>query len=342
MKIKFNKFERVAGLFVGFACIAAVASLALIAVKQSWFESRVTYFTEIEKAEGVFPGTKVKIAGLKAGRVESVALKDDKILVQIAVLESFSKRIKKDSEIVLSRPFIIGEKIIDITTGSKASPSLPAGSLIPTNYSFDLTDLVDPRKIQPHLESLTKFSENMKYLLDAFTEESRSKGLVQMFDDLRPLLKNANVASIEVKKISDQLLHKQNLKTVMGNVALTTTEINKELETMMALSRELPQITRNSAEVMKNLAVLTKHMNKLIPAITEIAPELPKASKRAIEAMDEAVVVLKALQKSFLLSGAADEVRKEEAKKEAADPLNKQKNRKPASSWWFSDDEDGD
>lgn len=324
MKVKFNKFERVAGMFVGFACIAAIASLALIAVKQSWFESKVTFYTEIEKAEGVFPGTKVKISGLKAGRVENVSLQEDKVVVKIAVLESFSKRIKKDSEIVLSRPFIIGEKIIDITTGSKSSPSLPAGSMIPTNYSFDLTDLMDPRKIQPHLESMSKFSENMKYLLDAFTEESRSKGIVQMFDDLRPLLKNANVASIEVKKISEQLLHKQNLKTVMGNVAVTTTEFNKELDTMLALSRELPQITRNSAEVMKNLAVLTKHMNKLIPAITEIAPELPRASKRAIEAMDEAVIVLKALQKSFLLSGAAEEVKKEEAKKKSKDPGNKE------------------
>lgn len=317
MKIKFNKFERVAGMFVGFAIVAGFGTLATIAIKQSWFESRVSYYTEIEKAEGVFPGTKVKISGLKAGRVEEVSLEGDKVRVKLSVLKSFSSRIKKDSEITVSRPFIIGEKIFDITSGSEASPSLEAGSKIPTTHSFDLTELMDPRNIQPHIESLSKFSENMKYLLDAFTEESRSKGLIQMFDDLRPLLKNANIASIEVKKISDQLVKDRNLETVLTNVAYTTSELNKEMDNMVLITRELPQITQNSAEVMKNLAVLTKHMNQLIPAITEIAPELPKASRRAIEAMDEAVVVLKALQKSFLLSGAAEEVRKEEKKRKA-------------------------
>lgn len=328
MKLKFNKFERVAGMFVGFALVASLASLALIAVKQSWFERKITYYTEIDKAEGVFPGTKVKIAGLKAGRVEQVSLKGDKILVKLSVLESFSSRIKKDSEIVVSRPFIIGEKVFDITVGTKDSKVLAAESMIPTNYSFDLTDLMDPRKLQPHFESLSKFSENMKYIFDAFSEESRSQGLVQMFDDLRPLLKNANVATIEVKKISDQLLNNQNLGTVMNNVAVTTSELNKELDSMMALTKELPVITRNSAEVMKNLAVLTKHMNKLIPTITEVAPELPRASRRAIEAMDEAVIVLKAMQKSFMLSGSVEEVRKEEAKRRA-----KEKNREPQEEW---------
>lgn len=312
MKVKFNKFERVAGLFVGIAFLGGILSLGAIAIKQSWFERKIKYYTEIEKAEGIFPGTKVKMAGLKAGRVEEVILLEDKVLVKLSVLNSFSSRIKTDSMIVMSRPFIIGEKIIDISAGSKDAEILKPNSKIPTNVSFDLTDLLDPRVLQPHFESFTRFAENLKYLADAFSEKERSMGLVQMFDDLRPLLKNANVAAIEVQKISEQLLINDNLGTVMSNVALTTTEFNKEIDNLMQMSRELPQITENSAEVMKNLATLTKHMNKLIPTITEVAPELPKASRRAIEAMDEAVIVLKAFQKSFVLKSAVADVRKEE------------------------------
>jgi phospholipid/cholesterol/gamma-HCH transport system substrate-binding protein len=43
---------------------------------------------------------------------------------------------------------------------------------------------------------------------------------------------------------------------------------------------------------------------------------MPRVAKRLVEALDEAVVVLKAVQKSFLLSGKAEEVREEEAERD--------------------------
>ena len=332
MKIKFNKMERVAGLFVLIAFGIGIVSLVAVAMQQSWFESKRQFYTEISSAEGVFPGTKVKIAGLKAGRVDQVELSGDRIVVRFSVLSRYAKRLRQDAYISLSRPFIIGEKVIEINEGSASGEPLPAQALIPTKYSFDLTELLDPKVLQPHFESMARFSENLRYLADAFSEKERSEALVQMFDDLRPLLKNANIASIEVKRVSRQLLKDDNLETVMANIATTTNVLNEEMDNVVQISRELPQLTQNSAEVMKNLATLTTHMNQLIPAITEIAPELPRASRRAIEAMDEAVIVLKAFQKSFLLKSAVADVREEEETRQKNRDVKEQADRQPANT----------
>jgi phospholipid/cholesterol/gamma-HCH transport system substrate-binding protein len=50
----------------------------------------------------------------------------------------------------------------------------------------------------------------------------------------------------------------------------------------------------------------------LAPALETVGEDLPQASVRALEALDEAVVLLKAMQKTFLLSGKVEDVRKEE------------------------------
>ena len=43
MIVKFNKFERVAGLFVSAAFVGVVVSTAGIAIKKGWFASKVKF-----------------------------------------------------------------------------------------------------------------------------------------------------------------------------------------------------------------------------------------------------------------------------------------------------------
>ena len=64
------------------------------------------------------------------------------------------------------------------------------------------------------------------------------------------------------------------------------------------------------------MAILTDEVQKTLPLLKEAAPEIPHASRRALEALDETVVTLKAIQKSFLLRGNVEDVRKEEAVRE--------------------------
>jgi phospholipid/cholesterol/gamma-HCH transport system substrate-binding protein len=293
MKIRFNKYEKVAGLFVGIAIGAAALGLIGVAVKNGWFARKVKFATEIESADGVHAGTLVQIQGLRVGAVTSVELQaNDRVRIEFEVFEKFANKIRTDSSVQMYRPFILSDKVLDVSVGSDGAEFLQAGQMLPTHSSSDIMDMLSGRKMGMILSSFDNLASSLKIVGEAFSNPKRTKDLVQMMDSLRPLVENVNKMSQEIIKI-----------TGVANKALPT------------FSKEVPDLGHQMALIVKNLNVLTTELQKLTPAIGVIAPELPRTSRRAVEALDEMVVLLKAMQRSFLLRGKVDEIREEEGRK---------------------------
>lgn len=296
MKIRFNKYEKVAGLFVGLAILASVLGLLGIAAKNGWFARKVKFATEIESADGVHAGTVVQISGLRVGAVTEVELQaNDRVRVEFEVLEKFANKVRTDSSVQMYRPFILSDKVLDVSVGSEDSEFLKPGSLLPTHASSDIMDMLSGRKMGMILSSFDNLASSLRVVGEAFSNPERTKGLVQMLDHLRPLVENVNKMAVDIIKIT--------------NVA------NKALPTF---TKEVPDMGHQMAAIVKNLNVLTTELQKLTPAIGVLAPELPRTSRRAVEALDETVVLLKALQRSFLLRGKVEEIREEEGRKPSA------------------------
>lgn len=310
MRIKFNKFERVAGIFVLAAFIGAITATAGIAIQKGWFASKLEYKVVLPSAEGIHSGTMVQIAGLRAGSVKNVDLVSaNEVLVTFEVFEKFKNRIRKDSELQVVRPFVIGEKVFEITIGSEEAEVLPAGSTIVSKSSFDLMDLFSGRKLSPFLGTLEALVENLQILVEAFADENRMKSFVEMFDRMTPLINNMNKMSKKIIHLSDTVLQDKKLAKTLDNVLLLTGELNKVLPQM---NEDSPEMGKQLAMLLTNLSELTAEFKKLTPAIGVIAPELPRVSHRAIEGLDELVITLKAIQKSFLLRGNVEDVKEEE------------------------------
>lgn len=312
MKIKFNKLERVAGLFVGSAILGSLFVMAGVAVKRGWFASKVSFETLMTSAEGIHMGTLVQVSGLRAGSVSEVELLSaNKVRVRFEVLEKFQPQIRQDSVIQVVRPFIIGDKVIEVTVGDEAHPQLTAGSYLPVRDSFDIMDLLSGKKMGPIMGTLERLSENLRALGDAFADPERTRALVNMFDRLSPLLKNMNEMAVGVIKITDTVNRQKRLEVLISNLAEISGSLGQIVPSML---KEAPDMGRQLGQMVSSLNILTSEMQKLAPAIAAVAPELPKTSVKAVEALNETVVLLKALQKSFLLRGKVEEVREEERK----------------------------
>jgi phospholipid/cholesterol/gamma-HCH transport system substrate-binding protein len=310
MKIKFNKFERVAGLFVGVALIGSMAISGGVAVKKGWFASKTDYFTYMESAEGIHPGTPVQIQGLRAGSVRDIELEGaNRVKVNFTVLSKFKNKIRIDSQVQVVRPFIIGEKVLDVTVGSEQAAVLSPKMALEIRPSFDIMELMSGKKMGPFLGTIEQLAVNLKILAEAFADMDRTKALVKAFDRVEPLLQNLNQMSQEVVKVTKIVTKKERLETIVTHVASLTKELD---QVVPALNQEAPDLGKQMAQVVKNLNILTVEFQKLTPAITAIAPELPKTSIRAVEALNETVVLLKAMQKSFFLKGKVEEVLEEE------------------------------
>jgi len=324
MKHKFNKYERVAGVFLLAAVLGVLLTAVSVAVRQGWFAAKVYYSTTFENADGIHPGTLVQMAGLRAGAVEDVELEaDNKIKVNFYVLSKFQARIRQDSSAQLIRPFIIGDRVLEVTVGSEDSKPMLPYQMLASNETMDIMSLLSGKALGSNLAKLSVTLENLAHLVEALTSKDRTQSLVRIFDRLDPLLANVEVMASEMTKLSRQATYKGNLQNVVSNLAVTTQELNNILP---ELNRANPELAKDVAEMSKNLAGLTKDFRVLGPALNAVGPELPQATKRAVEALNETVVMLKAMQKSMFIRGSVQEVREEEAATAAAAA----KNRKPA------------
>lgn len=312
MKVKFNHFEKVAGLFVLGACGLFVFSMIGIAMKQGWFDSKVSYTTVFHAADGLHAGAAVQIAGLKAGSVDVVDLAENNdVIVKFSVYEKFSDRIRQDSRAQLIRPFIIGERVLEVTAGTQTLSKFDSKINLPAHESVDLMTLLSGRNLGESLESMSEMMLSLQNLAKAFLDKDRTQSMIQMFDRIEPLIRNLNTMSVEVIKLSRQTTKDDNLGKVVQELAITTKELNAILPMMAA---KAPKMGADLEKLVSNMAILTEEFKVVVPALAEIGPDLPHASRRAVQALDEAVVLLKAMQKSFFLKSNAEDVREEERK----------------------------
>lgn len=315
MKIRFNKFEKVAGLFVGLALLSCVVGMAAIAIKNGWFARKVEFQTELESAEGVHDGSTVQIAGLRVGSVTEVDLQsNDKVLVRFEVLEKFKNKVREDSQVVMFRPFILADKVLEVSVGSEDSPVMKVGGMIPLQPTSDIMDMLSGKKMSTMLGSFDKMADSLRIVGQAFADPERTHSLVQMIDRLSPLVQNLNTMSVEIVKITSAANKQKRIESIISNLA----QVSQTLDQMLpAFKQEVPDVGHQLGQIVKNLNVLTTEFQKLTPAISAVAPDLPRTSRRAVEALDETVVLLKALQRSFLLRGNVEDVRKEEQRRPA-------------------------
>ncbi len=315
MKVRFNKYEKVAGAFVAFAILAVVVGTLSIAVKNGWFSLKIRYTTELESADGVHAGSVVQIAGLRVGSVTDVQLDENHhVMVKFEILEKFKDKVRADSRVNIFRPFILADKVLEVSVGSEGAAVAEAGSMIPTNASTDIMDLLSGKKMGTFLGSFDKVADSLRLVGEAFADPKRTRALIQMIDRLNPLVQNLNTMSLEFAKIGTLANKQQRAEVIVKNLASVSEELQRAIP---AFNKEVPDFGAQLGQIVSNMNVLTTELQKLTPAISAIAPELPRTSRRAVEALDETVVLLKALQRSFLLRGNVEDIRREENRRPA-------------------------
>jgi phospholipid/cholesterol/gamma-HCH transport system substrate-binding protein len=152
MKVKFHKIERIAGLFIVVAIIGAASFTVLAAIKKGWFQTKVEFRTKVLSAEGLRPGSQVTISGIRAGEITDVELLSaDNIIVHFNISEKFHKQIRKDSKVYIVRPFVIGDKAIELTVGSNRAEIVKNGAMLESEMSFDMLELISGKKLGPFL-----------------------------------------------------------------------------------------------------------------------------------------------------------------------------------------------
>jgi len=277
--VKFTRIERMAGIFLLTAFCGALVAITVVAAQRGWFSARIPYSVVLRDAEGLFIGTRVQMAGLRVGAIDEIELKSrGAVVVKFSVLKEYANQVRQDSVVTVQRPFVLSEKVLDLSIGDANLPLLNPGSEISARGSADLMDLLSGGRLGEHLDVLLKMSENLRSMAESLAKPERQKNFIRTLDNLT--------------KLTDELV-----------------------KILPQFSSQSPDLAKNLGTIAKNTAVLTDELQKFVPMMSKMAPEIPRASSRALEALDETVVTLKALQKTFLLRGNVRDVREEEQKR---------------------------
>lgn len=132
------------GLFTGALFILLGVSILLIGKKQGMFTRHVRFQAQFQDVAGLVPGAQVWLNGVVVGVVEHIDLPEDpsqrRITVTFRIRRALAARIRADSRVRIRTIGLLGDRYLELSSGSPLQPLLPEGSSIP---AFEPTDIAE-------------------------------------------------------------------------------------------------------------------------------------------------------------------------------------------------------
>jgi len=133
---------------------------------------QVPYKTYFKYAGGVDPGSPVRFGGMKAGFITAVhaSLEDPtKIEVRLEVREGVP--VNADSVAMITSLSPLGDKYLEITTGTNRARRLPGGATIPSTEPFSVDDLA--KQVSAIVPTVQSTLQDVQKDIDQVTGDTR-------------------------------------------------------------------------------------------------------------------------------------------------------------------------
>lgn len=167
-------------------------------------------------AGGIEVGSPVRVMGIKVGKVLSIDFDPDgkdkngqevKLRIRISVSKKAWSTVREDSQYFINLAGIIGEKFLEISPGSAASPELKPGAVVRGE---------DP----PRIDQLISQSYGLAGKILAFVEKNENSvtHTLELFDQL---VTNLNKTLVQL----DKTTKKVEVGTLLGNINTITADL---------------------------------------------------------------------------------------------------------------------
>lgn len=314
---KFNKYERIAGIYVLLCAVGLLVLVTSVVVKNGWFEAKTRYVAYLQSAKDIHKGTEIMASGIRVGWVSDVdVVGPQKVRVDLDVFEKHAPLITQGSQIAVVRAYLVGDKFIELLLGaSDAEPIAPGGELVSRSH-VDLVDFVTSKDltlgvskaleavthaesmIQPSLEKVTLLSESLRAKIEEVDGEDVSEALTSMMNRSGELSQNMSDMGRELAQVAAMLNQQQRLQGLL----------DQSHDLVLGLNQRVPELADQSQAFMQNMTRVantleqtTKEFETLMPMAQQLWPELPGLTQKTLTALEESVVLMRAMQKSFLL-----------------------------------------
>ena len=170
------------GLLVLAALAVGIAALALLGDRQNLFVRKNRYIVRFERVNGLAVGSQVQLNGVNVGSVERVVLPADmgerQLEVRVAIDARYAERIREDSEARIKTLGLLGDKFLEVTSGSPAAAMVPDGGVIPSAAATDVDRLAETG--QDVVEDIARIASQLTRILGSIERGEGVLGKVLM------------------------------------------------------------------------------------------------------------------------------------------------------------------
>ena len=286
------------GLFIASATLIIIASLLFLAYKKDLFSITHTYTLSSRSGDGLTVGMPVVFSGFNIGRVSSLELDDEgMVLIKIKIPERHVKWIKSDSEFILYRP-LIGTPRIDLITRNLNSPPLAEENVVAMGSVNDINDAI--ARAQPLLDRITKIADHWEHLSSNLADPkgdlnrilgnaqkitttlSTRKSFLEMavadkesVESIHEALKKIKDIAIKIDEIANktdqQLFEKEG---TLPQVNIILKDISQKLQKLDATVDNINKISKDTSDGMKDFRMLRSDIDDAVNAIDNVARKI--------------------------------------------------------------------
>ncbi len=267
------------GLLLLAALLVSGVGIFLVGEKSQFFALKNRYFIRFETVSGLSEGNPVQLNGVNVGRVESIVLPekvDDKLLtVWIIIDRRYADRVRKDSVGRIKTLGLLGDKYIEIASGSPQTVPILSGGEIPAAPATDVDKLIasggdvveNVVAISYSLRNILARMEAGEGILGELTTDSEAgrrakEALLTTVDTVRDIARKIEQGEGSLARlINDDSLIEQLASTLER--ADTALEKLESGEGALPILLNDPQTRERIETTLENLAALTENLSAM-------------------------------------------------------------------------------
>lgn len=219
------------GVFITFLTVILMVMIASIGKESSLFDEKIIIRARVENVSNLKIGSYVELKGIRIGTVTEInIISDDEVELLMKILKKELRWIKKDSKVSINTAGLVGDKFVEINSGTKES------SLF--NYENDyltLEEQADLKKMIAKGDSIAQVTESILVKIDLILSKmGDGKMLTETLSSLNKTSKNFEIVSSELKEAKMAQTIK-NVNTTMMSLEKIINRIEKGPGTINSL-----------------------------------------------------------------------------------------------------------
>ncbi|MGB6364902.1 MAG: MlaD family protein, partial [Thermoanaerobaculia bacterium] len=264
------------GILVIVSLIVAALAIFLVGERSNVFARKNDYFVRFESVSGLATGNPVQLNGVIVGSVHRVVLPEDVeeqyLTVWVSIDRRYADRVREDSRARIKTLGLLGDKYIELTSGSPGFAQIESGGEIRTGAATDVEKIIATGgdavenlvAISYSLRTILERMEAGEGILGELTTESETgtrakKSLVETFETFRDitakldsgegtlgklindssLADSAESAVAHLDGILGQVESGEGAVAALLNDPATRDKVNNSLDAMSTLTQDL-------------------------------------------------------------------------------------------------------